>query len=187
MEKLAITVRAARADDALAIARVYVDSWHDTYPAILPAELLRAMNPKGQAQRWRAAILAPGRERILVAECPRDGILGMTSFGAAQDKAVGFDGEIYTLYVAPDFFGKGIGKSLFTAAFGALHGLRFSSCIIWAHARNPARFFYEAMGGRLVAERSRPMMRTQVPEVAFGWPRLSLAEGSTRSRGKVNR
>src|ERR1700722_7926883 len=168
MEDLAIAVRSARTEDAQSVARVYIDSWHDTYPAILPTELLRAMSPKGQTSRWRRAILSGNRERVLVAECPKRGVIGMTSFGAAQDKAVGYDGEVYTLYVAPDYFGQGIGSSLLRAAFAALHASQFTSCVIWAHARNPARYFYEAMGGRLVAERMRPMMRSMVPESAFG-------------------
>jgi ribosomal protein S18 acetylase RimI-like enzyme len=183
MEDLAIAVRFARKEDAQSVARVYIESWHDTYPAILPTELLRAMSTKGQASRWRSTIVSGNRERVLVAECPKRGVLGMTSFGAAQDKALGYDGEVYTLYVAPDYFGQGIGSALLRAAFEALHGSQFASCVIWAHARNPARFFYEAMGGRLVAERSRSMMRTAVPEIAFGWRGLKLVEGSLAPRG----
>ncbi len=100
----------------------------------------------------------------------------MTSFGPAQDKELGYGGEIFTLYVAPDFLGLGIGRALLRSAFGVLHSSHFTSCVIWAHARNPARFFYEAMGGRLVAERSRRMMGAPVPEAAFGWHSLAPAE-----------
>ncbi len=176
MNDVAIAVRIARPDDAPAVARIYTQSWHDTYPAILPLELLRKMTPRSQAPRWRAAILARGREQVLVAESPQYGIVGMTSFGPAQDKELGYGGEIFTLYVAPDFLGLGIGRALLRAAFGVLHSSHFTSCVIWAHARNPARFFYEAMGGRLVAERSRYMMGTAVPEAAFGWRSLAVAE-----------
>lgn len=187
MEELVLAVRSARHEDAQAVARVYIDAWHHTYPSILPSELLRAMTPRGQAARWRAAITAGGRERVLVAECPQHGVVGMTSFGPAQDKAVGYDGEVYTLYVAPDFFEIGIGTLLLRAAFGALRTSGFTSCVIWAHARNPARYFYEAMGGRLVAERSRRMVGTAVPEAAFGWKKLALAERKTDSGGTVTR
>jgi ribosomal protein S18 acetylase RimI-like enzyme len=187
MENLAMAVRAARPDDANAVARVYIDSWHDTYPAILPTELLRAMTPRGQEARWRATIVARGREQVLVAECAEHGVVGMTSFGPAQDKGLGYDGEVYTLYVAPDFFGRGIGSMLLRGAFAMLHKSHFASCQIWAHAQNPARYFYEAMGGRLIAGRSRRMMRTAVPEAAFGWSRLVLPERHAASSGKISR
>jgi hypothetical protein len=54
-----------------------------------------------------------------------------------------------------------------------------TSCVIWAHARNHARFFYEAMGGRLIAERTARLMGETVQEAAFGWKTLALAERST--------
>lgn len=187
MGDLAIAVRTARPDDAQAVARVYVESWHDTYPAILPTELLRAMTPRGQTARWRTAIQGGGRERVLVAETAAQGIVGMTSFGPAQDRALGLDGEVYTLYVAPDFVAQGVGGTLLQASFGALHASQFLSCVIWAHARNPARYFYEAMGGRLVAERSRRMMGTLVPEAAFGWRSIAQAGRNAAPDRRVSR
>ncbi|HWU26900.1 MAG TPA: GNAT family N-acetyltransferase [Rhizomicrobium sp.] len=187
MDELTTTVRAARALDASAIARVYIDSWHDTYPGILPTSLLRAMSPKGQTARWCTTIAGGASERVLVAECQKYGVVGMTSLGAALDKALGYDGEVYTLYVAPDFFGLGVGSTLLRAAFGALHASGNSSCVIWAHAQNPARYFYEAMGGRLIAERCRPLMGSLVREIAFGWRGLKLDERHAASRDKTIR
>lgn len=173
---MAVKVRIARPEDAKAVARIYVESWHDTYAAILPKRLLCAMTPAGQAARWRAAIGARGREQVMVGETARHGIVGMASVGPTRDGALGYDGEVYTLYVDPAFFGCGAGRALLRGAFGALAARGFSSCVIWAHARNPARFFYEAMGGRLVAERVQRMMGDPVPEAAFGWRKLVLAE-----------
>lgn len=179
MDELVGKVRIARQEDAEAIARVYVESWHDTYAAILPMPLLRSMSPKRQALRWRNAIRARGGEQILVAVSESHGIVGMSSTGPARDGGLDFDGEVYTLYVDPAFLGRGAGRALLRADFSALRARGFSSCLIWAHARNPARFFYEAMGGRLVAERIQPMMGDPVPEVAFGWRKLALVERST--------
>lgn len=176
MSELVVGVRPARPCDAEGIARVYIESWHDTYAGVLPARLLCAMTQGGQSARWRAAIRARSREKVLVAEHENFGILGMTSYGPARDRALAFDGEIYTLYVDPGFYNHGIGRSLLRAAFGALRMRGFSSCVIWAHAKNPARFFYEAMGGRLIAERTAKVMGGAVPETAFGWRRLALTE-----------
>jgi ribosomal protein S18 acetylase RimI-like enzyme len=176
MDQIALTVRTARAGDAAEVARVYIESWHDTYPSFLPMQMLSAMTLRGQTARWQAAIRARGRETVLVAENPKHGVIGMASFGPSRDEAVGFDGEIYTLYVHPDYFNRGAGRALLHAAFANLRQRGFTSCVIWAHAKNPARFFYEAMGGRLIAERTAKMMGDAVPEAAFGWRRLALAE-----------
>jgi predicted N-acetyltransferase YhbS len=178
MDHAAISVRQARPEDAAQVAHVYIESWHDTYAGILPHRLLCALTPRGQTARWSAAIRARGRESVLVAECGGCGVVGMASFGPARDGAMGFDGEIYTLYVDPSFYGRGTGRALMRATFATLRRRGRSSCIIWAHAKNPVRFFYEAMGGRLIAERTAHMMGDAVPESAFGWRALALSERS---------
>src|SRR5262249_54097144 len=147
MDELPVTVRRAKPDDAADVARVYIESWHDTYPGVIPTALLCSMTPKGQTARWRSAIQARSRETIFVAENPEYGIVGMSSFGPSRDPDLGFDAEVYTLYVDPGFFGRGVGRRLLAAAFHQLNENGYDSCIIWAHAKNTARFFYERMGG----------------------------------------
>jgi hypothetical protein len=47
-----------------------------------------------------------------------------------------------------------------------------SSAVIWVLAGNPARFFYERMGGRRVAEREEALWNVVLPEAAYGWDDL---------------
>ena len=177
----AIHVRRARPADAEAIARIYIEAWQDTYPALLPSRLLLTMTQDGQTQRWRNAITIAARESVYVAEDANGKVAAMTSFGRSRDSGFGYDSEIYTLYVDPALTGMGYGRALLNGAFTTLNGLKHESCIVWAHAKNPARYFYEAMGGKLVAERTTNMMGIPVPEVAFGWRKLALARlGKTK-------
>jgi GNAT superfamily N-acetyltransferase len=169
-----VDIRKARPSDAEAIARIYIEAWQDTYPALLPSRLLLTMTQEGQTQRWRNAITIAARETVYVAEDENEDVVAMTSFGRSRDSGFGFDSEIYTLYVDPPLMGLGIGRALLRGAFGALSEQKHESCIIWAHAKNPARFFYEAVGGKLVAERTTNMMGIPVPEIAFGWRNLAL-------------
>jgi L-amino acid N-acyltransferase YncA len=178
MSNLALQIRQARQEDAAKIARIYIESWHDTYPGVLPTSLLNAMTLKGQTARWLAFIRAQGRETVLVAENARHGIVGMASVGPSRDAGLDFEGEVYTLYVDPAFYGRGTGRALLKAAFSVLRRDGMTSCVIWAHAKNHARFFYEAMGGRLIAERMAKLMGEAVPEAAFGWKTLALVERS---------
>jgi GNAT superfamily N-acetyltransferase len=176
-----LTIRKARPGDAETVARIYVDAWRDTYPLILPSKLLLNMTVEGQCARWRNAIAMAAREAVYVAEDDKGTIFGMTSLGRARDAGLGYDAEIYTLYVDPVLTGRGIGRALLSGAFIALAERGYTRCVIWAHAKNPARFFYEAMGGKLIAERTTSMMGSPVPEVALGWPKLALAEASRSS------
>jgi ribosomal protein S18 acetylase RimI-like enzyme len=54
-------------------------------------------------------------------------------------------GEVYGLYVDPDWWGKGIGGELLTDATRALAEAGFESAILWTLAADElARRFYEA-------------------------------------------
>lgn len=171
-------VREARLGDAVAIARIYVESWRDTYAGILPLRALSAMDIEQHAARWRSSIAMPGREAVLVAESGKDTIIGMTSLGRARDAGLGLDGEIYTLYVHPLATSNGVGRALLRTGFEELADRNYRSAVIWAHAQNPARFFYQAMGGKLIAERVTFVMGASVPEAAFGWKSLALVKTS---------
>jgi ribosomal protein S18 acetylase RimI-like enzyme len=171
MNDLALSLRQARPSDAADLARIYIESWQDTYAGILPHHVLAGMSLKRHVTRWRGAVRSG---QVLVAEADKDGVIGLASLGPARDRGLGFDGEIYTLYVDPAFLGLGTGKALLHGAFETLKERHFTSCLVWSHARNNARFFYEAMGGQRVAERTTRMGGAPVPEIAFGWKRLAV-------------
>jgi GNAT superfamily N-acetyltransferase len=170
MDDLALSVRQARPSDAADLARIYIEAWQDTYAGLIPHALLGSMSHKNHTARWQATMRGPGA--VLVAEDPRYGAVGLASLGAARDGALGFDGEIYTLYVDPAFLGRGTGRVLMAGAFERLKDRKYKSCLVWSHARNNACFFYEAMGGRRVAERVTRTMGEATPEIGFGWKRL---------------
>ena len=127
-----------------------------------------ALSRKARCWWWRI------RQRRLV---------GLAGFGAARDRGLGHDGEVYTLYVGPDHLGRGAGRALLHGAFGALKQRGFQSCVIWSHARNHACYFYEAMGGMRVGERRVILGGMDVDEVAFGWKKLALSPRKLRVRG----
>jgi GNAT superfamily N-acetyltransferase len=178
MNDLALSVRTARPDDAADLARIYIESWQDTYAGVIPHALLTAMSRKSHAARWQTTIKGPGT--VLVAEDENHGPIGLCSLGAARDGGAGFDGEVYTLYVDPGFIGRGTGRALLAGAFDAFKDRKLRSCLIWAHARNNACFFYEAMGGQRVATRTTRLMGELTPEIGFGWKQLATTK-QTRS------
>ena len=174
MDELALSVRTARPEDAADLARVYIESWQDTYAGVISHALLGAMSRKAHTARWQTTIKNAERHSgaVLVAEDSHFGPIGLCSLGAARDGGAGFEGEIYTLYVDPAFLGRGTGRALLAGAFDTFKERKLRSCLIWAHARNNACFFYEAMGGRRVATRTTRLMGELTPEIGFGWKRL---------------
>lgn len=172
-------IRRARVSDAPAIARVQIETWQDTYVDLLPTEGLLRMSQGIDAERWRRMIAS---DIVLVAEHKAAGIVGFGSGGPCRGGASGFDGEVYTLYVGPGHQNAGTGRRLLETLFAALREAGHGSALIWVLERNPARFFYEAMGGRRVAERAGRMWGATANEIAYGWPELALPSAEQHTR-----
>jgi len=165
-------VRAAQRSDAASIARVHVETWRAAYPGIVPEDYLVRMTESHQTALWEASINgAHGADAVLVAE--DTGGAGVVGFGncgrARQDSAIG---EVFTLYVANDWQGRGIGRALLGGLFGALRERGLTQVMIWVLSANPARFFYEAMGGKRRAERREPFYGMMLDETAYIWTDL---------------
>ncbi len=165
-------IRPARDEDASAIGRIHVETWRDTYAGILPDRVLVEMSSGMESSQW-ARVLGSGRDHVVVAESDRAGVVGFGSCGKARAGALGFEGEVYTLYVLPDHQGQGIGRLLLTELFKKLQADGYRSALIWVLQENPAGFFYEAMGGRPAASRTERLWGADVAERAYGWDALT--------------
>jgi ribosomal protein S18 acetylase RimI-like enzyme len=177
------TIRRACSADAASVARVYVESWRTAYAGLLPDDVLIDLSLREQEASWRRMLLRRrAANSIVVAELPKGGVVGFGSFGRAREPGLSFEGEIYTLYVDPDHQGEGLGKRLLETLFGRLLERGMENAVAWVLADNPARFFYEAMGGTRVATRSERLWGGRLPEVAYGWPDLHEAFRLLRER-----
>ncbi len=169
-------IRRACAGDAAAIARVEVETWRETYAGVLPDRMLLGMSERRLTAGWRDAMARAGaRQQIVVADCRGAGVVGFGSCGAMRTGALPYDGEVFTLYVLPDYQGRGIGRALLAKLFATLTGAGGRSALIWVLADNPSRFFYHAMGGALVAVRRERQWGSVLSELAYGWSDLAVA------------
>jgi ribosomal protein S18 acetylase RimI-like enzyme len=178
-----VRIRPGRPADAEGIARVYVDAWRSAYAGLIPNSVLVRMSIGAQAREC-AQQLSRRRyaESVVVADLAGHGVIGFGSCGAARHTGLSHAGEIYTLYIAPEHQERGVGRALLMQLFGALVERGLNSALVWVLALNPARFFYEAMGGRRVAEKKERLWNTLLPQIAYGWDdlRLVIAHGNDR-------
>jgi ribosomal protein S18 acetylase RimI-like enzyme len=176
-----IKIRRANPNDASEIGRVYVETWQSTYAGILPDMVLAQMSDVRQAAWWARALGEPGEARgIFVAEDTEMGVVGFGSCGPVRQMPDGLDGnevrvgEVYTLYVEPDFQNQGLGRRLLDAMFRQLHADGYGTAVLWMLAANPNRFFYEGMGGRTVGAQHDYFGGASVNEIAYAWRDLEL-------------
>jgi len=174
---MVVRIRRARAEDAAGIAGVYVDSWRETYAGMLPTAMLVGLSQERLTARWQRRLKTPSRrgrrlKEIFVAVDDRAGVVGFGACGPSRDTNLGFVAEVYTLYVHPNHLGRGLGSALLSRLFDSLIGQGIESAIIWALSDNPCRYFYSAIGGRIVAERTSQYWGRELREMAYGWPSL---------------
>lgn len=108
------------ADDRLAISRIYEESWKYAYKGIVPQDFLDSI-PEG---RWVPNLDNPDWHTLV---CIEDGrLIGTSSFCKSRFSQFPNWGEIISIYLLPDFIGKGYGKPLLMSAVKELN--RLFSC-----------------------------------------------------------
>ncbi|MCB1382950.1 MAG: GNAT family N-acetyltransferase [Notoacmeibacter sp.] len=167
MNTLSIDIRSAEPADANAIADVHVHAWQGAYSGIIPHGALTGMLNRRGPQWWARAIRRSAS--ILVIEIGGD-IVGYATYGRNRARELSEEGEIYELYILPEYQGIGLGSRLFDAARDALarHGL--SGLVVWALEDNSiAQSFYLGQGGHDVAEGVEVFDARALKKVAFTW------------------
>ncbi|HUH84204.1 MAG TPA: N-acetyltransferase [Stellaceae bacterium] len=180
-----VVVRQARLADVRAIGRIEVETWRTTYAGMVPDRVLLRMSEQRQTASW-AGFLRHRPGDVFVAEREVDdevSILAFGNCGPQREQALGFGGEVYTLYVQPEAQGAGLGRQLLLALFARLVHCGHRSALVWVVRANPARFFYERLGGKLVLHRSIPVGGEPIASVAYGWRDLrALLDREAKSR-----
>jgi len=139
-------IRLAEAADAQGIAEVHVRMWQIGYAPFIDPEYAATLSVRTSTMRWLASLADPLQADTLVAV--EDGrIVGWTSYGVNRNGIGLHVGEVYGLYIDPDYWGEGIGAELLADATRALAETGFESAILWTIAADEqARAFYEEHG-----------------------------------------
>lgn len=142
-----LTVRAAKTEDARAIAEIHVASWRAAYRDIFPSDYLAALSVEQRHDFWRGLIAKPGASKVAVAEV--DGAIdAFCSYGPTRDddEAQGV-AEIYAIYAAPGKWRRGAGRALLEHAGRDAAVRECRAMTAWAFRENEsARGFYERVG-----------------------------------------
>ena len=172
-----ISVRRARAADAVAIGAVHVAAWRNAYPGILPDKFLARLSVPRQAAHYDGAIRAGGAVYVATASgldvptnsSPR--VVGFATGGRARSEVAQRlgEGEIETLYVLDDWRERGLGRRLLRVTAGHLRASGCRSVFLWVLRDNPSRWFYARLGGKPVAEQTISVGGEKVVQTAFLW------------------
>jgi ribosomal protein S18 acetylase RimI-like enzyme len=167
MSTISIEVRRAKASDAQAIASTHDEAWRAAYQGIIPGpELDKLINRRG-AHWWDSAIRKGSRIAVLGFG---EQVAGYANYGRNRARSLYYDGEIYELYLRPEFQGLGFGHKLFASVRRDLAQSDLHSLVIWALSDNArAVAFYRSLGGKAVARSSERFGTRVLDKVAFAW------------------
>lgn len=123
------------------ISNVYENSWKYAYKNIIPQSYLDSI----QKGRWANVLNRQGTNNIVLTE--NDRIIGTVGFGGSRWEGYGDYGEILSIYLLPEYMGKGYGKLLLNRCIVELNKMGYDKIVLRVLEENVrARRFYEKNG-----------------------------------------
>lgn len=130
-----------KTDDRFAISHIYEEGWKFAYRDIILQSYLDSI-PDGH---WVSNLDKEGMNSLIMIET--DIFIGTA--GYCKSRFSDFDGfgEIVSIYLLPQYIGKGYGKYLMDAVIDELSKLGYRDIFLWVLEENyRARKFYEKFG-----------------------------------------
>jgi ribosomal protein S18 acetylase RimI-like enzyme len=167
MSTVVIEIRRAKPSDAMAVANTHDEAWRTAYQGIIPGNELDKLISRRGPEWWDSAIRKGSRISLMQFG---DNIAGYANYGRNRARSLTYEGEIYELYLRPEYQGLGFGRRLFTAARKDLLQSGLRTLVIWALSDNETAVeFYRALGGRAVARSSEKFGSKTLDKVAYAW------------------
>ena len=133
-----------KSDDINAIGKIYEKSWKFAYNGIIPKDYLDSISgdkwlPHFENGRMNSLVLIENNEFI-----------GTSSYCKSRSEEFDGFGEIVSIYLLPEYIGKGYGKKLFEVTLNELIKLGYKNIFLWVlEANTRARRFYEKQNFKL--------------------------------------
>ena len=164
--------------DALELGRVHVRSWRETYPGILPQAALNRMNAAAHARRFSLELTRAQKGHVTLIAESATGAVGYASGALLEGQNRGADAEVFTLYVLRQAQGAGVGRALLRSCARVLRAEGAKSLMLFVLSRNePARGFYERLGGEAFAEVASKGWGEGLTETAYRWSDIGALAG----------
>jgi ribosomal protein S18 acetylase RimI-like enzyme len=139
-----IEIRQTKAEDNEAIAAISIKCWQDAYKDVFPKGLLDNLSLEERLKQRLNWFNSPNKYSIVALS--EDKIIGFCDYGESRRPQFA-PGEIYSLYVLPEYKGFGIGKFLSLKAMEHLSSVNLAPFIVTTlEVNTPAHKFYEKLG-----------------------------------------
>ena len=162
----------ATAADIDAIATIHVAGWRDNYRGMMPDAAIDLRTFEVRQAMWKPLIEMLGRI-TLVARDRAATIRGFTSSLLFDESNAGFESFLQMIFLETAMRGSGLGRALLRATALELRDAGRRSMALRTLRLNPARGFYEHLGGRLVPNNDFTYDAGEFDDVVYGFDDLS--------------
>lgn len=167
MKTLSIDVRRAEPHDARAISEAHRAAWQYAYGGVIPYRALTRMIERRGEAWWRKATKGPAT--MLVVEVAGT-VAGYATMGLNRARALPQEGEIYEIYLRPEYQGIGLGRRLFTEGRRLLKSLGCNGLVVWClEDSEHADRFFRSNGGVDIAEGMESFGEKSLKKIGFVW------------------
>ena len=139
---VSLEIRKASLDDVKDISRIHALSWKTAYKGIIPQAYLDEL----KESFWVPAFTTWIQDNVLTVQLivENGSSVGCVAYGKSRDKSLSDWGEIVSIYLLPEYFGRGYGNKLLENALLDLKKYGYQNIYLWVLKENQrARHFYE--------------------------------------------
>lgn len=129
------------------------------------------MSVEKRARAFEAGFSADSY-RMYLAEIEGRGVIGFADCGKPREIIEDYEGELYAIYLLPEFQRQGVGERLFNLVVESFVKEGRCSMYLYALEASPYRSFYEKMGGRVAGRKRIEIEGIPFDELVYGWDRL---------------
>jgi GNAT superfamily N-acetyltransferase len=158
--------------DIDAVARIHVAGWRDNYRGMIPDDAIDLRTFEVRQAMWKPLIEMSGRI-TLVAHDRSGSIRGFSSSLLFDEPNTRFESFLQMIFLETAMKGNGLGRALMRATALELRDAGRSSMALRTLRLNPARGFYEHLGGRLVPNSDFIYDAGEFDDVVYGFDDLS--------------
>lgn len=141
-----MVIRNVGINEVREISRIHALSWKVAFKNNIPKEYLDNLQEDFWVEHFTNVI----NKNINTVKGIYDDnsiLIGCISYGKSKDERFKEYGEIISLYLLPDYFGKGYGGELLNSCISDLKSKGYTKVILWVLKENKrARSFYEKYG-----------------------------------------
>ncbi|WP_102398756.1 GNAT family N-acetyltransferase [Haloimpatiens massiliensis] len=139
-------VRYADVDDAKILGQIHSESWKVAYKGVVPDEVLNNITAEKRQKYFEKALTEGWEEDAIIFK--DDKAVGLICIGKCRDEdKEEFWGEIWGIYLLPEYWNMGIGFELINWGLNELKRRNYKKIALWVLEGNlNARNFYEKMG-----------------------------------------